>query len=102
MAQLTSPDQLSAAHMPLSQPFPRVYTLASCNADKNCSGKKSKANQGSQARATGQSRRSYHHHHHHRRMEADAATAAAAARGMEAEIEKALRARVPFFKKQAE
>jgi hypothetical protein len=33
-------------------------------------------------------------------MEADAA--AAAARGREAEIEKALRARVPFFKKQAE
>ena len=30
MAQLTSPDQLPAAHMPLSQPFPRVYSLYAC------------------------------------------------------------------------
>jgi hypothetical protein len=39
--------------------------------------------------------------HHRRRME-EAAAAAAAAREREAEIEKAIRSRVPDFKKQAE
>jgi hypothetical protein len=41
-------------------------------------------------------------HHHHCHMEEEAATAASAARERESEIKKAIHARVPDFKKQAQ